>query len=71
MMGDHLGNTSVTVIGVCDLGQVASLHVASVHQLYKWVPGASWGAKVAIQSVGFSIVGFRWNSQVRRLPDGV
>ena len=30
-MGDHPGNASVTVIGVCDLGQVASLHVASVH----------------------------------------
>ena len=30
-MGDHLGNASVTVIGVCDLGQVASLQVASVH----------------------------------------
>ena len=30
-MGDHPGNASVTVIGVCNLGQVASLHVASVH----------------------------------------
>ena len=30
-MGDYPGNTSVTVICVCDLGQVASLHVASVH----------------------------------------
>ena len=30
-MGDHPGNASVTVIGVCDLGQVASLYVASVH----------------------------------------
>ena len=30
-MGDHSGNTSVTVIGVYNLGQVASLHVASVH----------------------------------------
>ena len=31
LMGDHPGNTSVTVIGLCDFGQVASLHVASVH----------------------------------------
>ena len=30
-MGDHPQNTSVTAIGVSDLGQVASLHVASVH----------------------------------------
>ena len=29
-MGDHQENASVTV-GVCGLGQVASLHVASVH----------------------------------------
>ena len=31
LMGDHPRNTSVTAIGVCNLGQVASLHVASVH----------------------------------------
>ena len=49
------------------------LHSTLPHstQLYKWVPGASWGAKVAIRSVGFSIVGFRWDSQVRHLLDWV
>ena len=68
-MGDHPGNASVTVIGVCNLGQVASLHVASVHPAVQVGTWRKPRAKVAIRLVGFSIVGFRWDSQVRHLPD--
>ena len=71
MIGDHPGNALVTVIGVCDLGQVASLHIASVHPAVQVGTWRKLGAKVAIRSVGFSIVGFRWDSQVRNLPDWV
>ena len=48
-MGGHPGNTSVTVIRVCDLGQVvASLHVASVHPavqvgIWRKLGGGGWG----------------------------
>ena len=71
MMGDHPRNTSVTVIGVCDLGQVASFHVASVHAAVQVGTWRKLGAKVAIRLVGFSIVGSRWDSPVLRMPDGV
>ena len=70
-MGDHPGNTSVTVIGVCDLGQVASLHVASVHPA---VPVGTWRK---LGGKGGNLVGgvqHRWlqvGFPVRRLPDGV
>ena len=70
-MGDHLGNTSVAVIGVYDLGQVASLHVASVH------PAVQVGTWRKLGGKGGNLVGgaqHRWlqvGFPVRRLPDGV
>ena len=56
-MGDHSGNASVTVIGVCDLGQVASLHVASVH------PAVQLGTRRKLGGKGGNLVGgvqYRW-----------
>ena len=51
------------------LGKLLHSKLPQSTQLYKWVPGKSWGAKVTIQSAGFGIIGSRWDSQVRRLPD--
>ena len=65
-MGDYPGNTSVTVIRVCDLGQVASLHVASVH------PAVQVGTWLTLGKVKAAVLrwqGLRGPELLRDTPD--
>ena len=70
-MGDHPGNTSVMVIGVCDPGQVASLHVASVHPAVQVGTWRKLGNKGRNPVSGAQHHWLQVGFPVQRLPDRV